>query len=61
MGILTSRNPDTPKGLEQRLSIRIHRILVELLHSSKLEPRNPIGSRRIPAELSRSSYEAGSR
>jgi hypothetical protein len=41
MGILTSQNPDTPEGLEQRLSIRIHRIPSELLHSSKLEPRNP--------------------
>jgi hypothetical protein len=26
-----------------RDSARIHRILVELLHLSKLEPRNPIG------------------
>jgi hypothetical protein len=37
MGILTSRNPDTPEGLESRLSIRIHRILTELLHSIELE------------------------
>jgi hypothetical protein len=40
-----------------RDTIGIHRIPVELLHSSKLEPRNPIKPRRIPTELSRSSYE----
>jgi hypothetical protein len=34
---------------------------VELPHSSKLEPRNPVGPRRIPTELSHSSYEEGSR
>jgi hypothetical protein len=28
--------------LEQRLSVGIHRIPVELPHSSKLEPRNPV-------------------
>jgi hypothetical protein len=61
MGILTSQNPDTPEGLEQRLSVRIHRIPVELPHSSKLESRNPVGPRRILAELSHSSYEEGSR
>jgi hypothetical protein len=43
MGIPTSWNPDTPKGLEQRLSVGIHRILVEFPHSRKLEPRNPVG------------------
>jgi hypothetical protein len=43
MGIPTSQNPDTPEGLAQRLSVRIYRILAELSHSSKLEPRNPIG------------------
>jgi hypothetical protein len=36
------------------------RNLTELPHSSKLEPRNPVGSRRIPAELLHSSYEEGS-
>jgi hypothetical protein len=61
MGISTSQNPDTPKGLEQRLSIGMHMILVELPHSSKLEPRNPTGPRRILAELPHSSYEEGSR
>jgi hypothetical protein len=54
-------NPDTPEGLEQRLPVKIHRILVKLPHSSKLEPRNPIGPRRILTELPRSSYEDGSR
>jgi hypothetical protein len=34
-----------------RDSIRIYRILAELPHSSKLEPRNPVGPRRIPSEL----------
>jgi hypothetical protein len=36
-GILTSWNPDTPEGLESRLFVRIHRILVELPHSTELE------------------------
>jgi hypothetical protein len=40
-----------------RDSIRIHRILVELPHLSKLELRNPVGPRRILAELPRSCYE----
>jgi hypothetical protein len=43
-----------------RDSIGIHRILAKLPHSSKLEPRNPVGPRRIPADLPRSSYEEGS-
>jgi hypothetical protein len=37
MGIPTSWNPDTPEGLESRLSIGIHGILVELLHLTDLE------------------------
>jgi hypothetical protein len=37
MGIPTGWNPDTPKGLETQLSVRIRRILAELLHSTKLE------------------------
>jgi hypothetical protein len=37
MGILTSRNPDTPEGLENRLFVGIHRIPVELKHSTELE------------------------
>jgi hypothetical protein len=44
-----------------RDSIRIHRILVELPHSSKLELRNLVKPQRILAELPRSSYEEGSR
>jgi hypothetical protein len=57
MGIPTSQNPDTPEGLEQRLSVGIHRIPVELLHSSKLELRNHVGPPRILAGLSRLSYD----
>jgi hypothetical protein len=37
MGIPTSQNPDTPEGLESRLSIGIHRILTELPHSTEIE------------------------
>jgi hypothetical protein len=37
MGIPTRRDPDTPKGLESRSSVRIRRILVELPHSAELE------------------------
>jgi hypothetical protein len=37
VGILTSRNPDTPEGLESRLSVGIHRIPGELPHSTELE------------------------
>jgi hypothetical protein len=50
-----------PKVLNHRLSIRICRILAELSHSSKLEPRNLVGPRRIPVELRRLSYDEGSR
>jgi hypothetical protein len=53
MGIPTSRNPNTSEGLENWLSVRIHRILAELPHS--IEPE------WIPVELLRSSYEEGSR
>jgi hypothetical protein len=53
--------PTSPKVLEERLSIRIHRISIELPHLSKVEPRNPVGPQRIPGELPRSSYEEGSR
>jgi hypothetical protein len=53
--------PTSPKVLEQRLSIGIHMILVELPHLSKLEPRNSIGPQRIPVEIPHSSYEEGSR
>jgi hypothetical protein len=37
MGILMRQNPDTPEGLESRLSVRICRIPVELMHSTELE------------------------
>jgi hypothetical protein len=37
MGIPTSRDPDTPEGLESRLFVRIHRISPELLHSTELK------------------------
>jgi hypothetical protein len=36
MGILTSQDPDTPEGLESRLSVEIP---AELPHSTKLELR----------------------
>jgi hypothetical protein len=39
VGIPTSQNPDTPKGLKSRLSVRIHRIPAELPHSTELELR----------------------
>jgi hypothetical protein len=38
-GIPTSRNPNTPEGLESRLSVGIHRIPAELPHSTEPEPR----------------------
>ena len=40
MGIPTSRNPNTPEGLESRLSVGIHRIPLELPHLTELEPGN---------------------
>jgi hypothetical protein len=43
-----------------RDSTRIYRIPSELLHSSKLEPRNPIGPQSIPIEVMCLSYEEGS-
>jgi hypothetical protein len=52
--------PTSPKVLEQRFSIGIHRILVELPHSSKLEPRNPVDPQRISTELPCLSYKEGS-
>jgi hypothetical protein len=39
MGIPTSQNPDTLEGLKNRLSVKIHGIPVELLHSTELELR----------------------
>jgi hypothetical protein len=40
-GIPTSQNPDTPEGLESRLSVGIHRIPAELLHLTVLELEKP--------------------
>jgi hypothetical protein len=56
-----AKTPTSPKVLEQRLSVGIHKIPIELPQLSKLEPRNHVGPRRIPVELSRLSYEEGSR
>jgi hypothetical protein len=38
-GIMTSQNLDTLEGLESQFSIGIHRILIELSHSTELELR----------------------
>jgi hypothetical protein len=40
MGIPTSRNPDTPEGLESRLFVKIRRILAGLPQSTELELGN---------------------
>jgi hypothetical protein len=61
MGNPTSQKPNTPEGLDCQLSVGIHRILAELLHSTNESPKNSIEPKRIPVELSRSSYEEGSR
>jgi hypothetical protein len=59
-------DPDWPRLLlhsrySSRDSVKIHRILIELPHSSKLQLRNPVEPQRILTELPRSSYEKGSR
>jgi hypothetical protein len=36
-----AKNLDTPEGLESRLSIGTHRILIELPHSTELELEKP--------------------
>jgi hypothetical protein len=47
-----SRDSNTPEGLESRFSVKIHRILVELLHSTELE----LGKlRRIRTDSGRAS------
>jgi hypothetical protein len=46
--IPTGRDIYFTQGSRARLFVRIHRILVELSHSSKLELRNPVGTRRDP-------------
>jgi hypothetical protein len=53
--------PTSPKVLEQRLSVGIHRISAKLSYSSKLELRNPIRPQRILTDLSRLSYVECSR
>jgi hypothetical protein len=52
MGILTKHNPNTPEGLESRLSVRIHRIPAELPHLTELEFGKP---RRTRMDSSRAS------
>jgi hypothetical protein len=52
VGIPTSWDPGTPEGLESQLSIRIHKIPVELLHSTELELRK---LRRIRTDPGRAS------
>jgi hypothetical protein len=52
MVIPTSRNPDTPEGLESRLSVEIHRISAELPHSTELEHRK---LRRTRTDFGRAS------
>jgi hypothetical protein len=52
VGIPTSRDPDTPEGLESRLSVGIHRIPVELPQSTELELRK---LRRTQTNSSRAS------
>jgi hypothetical protein len=61
VGILTNWNPDIPEGLESSFSVRIHRILAELPHSTELELRNSVEPEWIQVELPRSSYSKGSR
>jgi hypothetical protein len=41
-------------------SVEICRIPMKLPHSSKLDPRNPVGPQRILVELLHLSYEEGS-
>jgi hypothetical protein len=52
MGILTSRELDTLEGLESRLFVGIHRIPIELPHSTKLELRK---LHRIRTDFDRAS------
>jgi hypothetical protein len=51
VGIPTSWNPDTPKGLKSRPSLIIHRILVELPHSIDLELEKLCQTQMDSAEL----------
>jgi hypothetical protein len=52
MGIPTSWDPNTPEGLESRLSVRIRRIPAELPHSTELELRK---LRRIWTDFGKAS------
>jgi hypothetical protein len=60
MGILTSQNPDTPKGLESQPSVRICKIPTEHPHQIEQELKNFVEPEWIPAELPRSSYSEDS-
>jgi hypothetical protein len=51
MGILTSQNPNTPEGLESRLSVVIRIIRTELPHSTDYSSENSVEHERIPAKL----------
>jgi hypothetical protein len=51
VGIPTSQNPNTPKGLESRLSVKIQRILVELPRSSYEEGSQQAGRPSRPQSL----------
>jgi hypothetical protein len=59
-GIPTSRNPNTPEGLNSWLSIDIHRISVKVPQSTEVELKNSVESERIPVELPRSIYSEDS-
>jgi hypothetical protein len=52
VGISISWDPNTPEGLESWLSVRIHRILAELPHSTELELEKV---RRIRTDSGRAS------
>jgi hypothetical protein len=56
MGILTSWNLDTPKGLKSRLLVGIRRIRAEFPHSTELELGKLHRLEQIPTELPRSIY-----
>jgi hypothetical protein len=54
MSLQTSQNSDTPEALESRLSVRIHRIPAELLHSTEQE----LGKLRRIHSYSKDSQQA---
>jgi hypothetical protein len=61
MGIPTSQNPNTPEGLESRLSVRIRIIPSELPHSTELELGKLHRSRTGSGKVLRLSYSEDSR